>query len=134
MDYLPESTNLNISQGATLNTVAHWVSKDYVDIVSRINWLLEYRPKLITEISTSTPLTVSETSDLVVCNSAVAMVVNLPEAAGSGRRLYVKNINTGVVTVTPSGTDTIDGSATQAIYQYECVLICDYYSGLWVIL
>jgi len=76
--------------------------------------------------------TVADEIELVVCNKATAFTVTLPTASGSGRWLYIKNINTGTVTISLAG-DTIDGSASQAIYQWECATLVDYAANSWVI-
>ena len=71
---------------------------------------------------------------VITCNSASAFALNLPAATGSGFLLTVANINTGLVTITPNGTDKIDGQATQIIAQWESVQLHDYASGQWEVL
>lgn len=70
----------------------------------------------------------------IVCDKVTAMTLNLLAATGSGRKLYIVNANTGVVTVDGASTDTISGELTQDINQYECIHIQDYISGKWIIL
>lgn len=72
--------------------------------------------------------------DVIVCNKGTAMTVNLPAATGSGKRLTVKNVNVGTVTVDGSGSETIDGATTQSLSQWQRVQLLDYASGAWVIL
>lgn len=83
-----------------------------------------------TETATYTVLT---GDDIVVCNKTSAMTVNLPVASGSGRVLIISNINTGIVTVDGNSSDTIDGSATVNIIQWEALQIVDYATNAWVI-
>lgn len=66
-----------------------------------------------------------ETDELVICDSAVAMNFSLLPATGSGRRIYVKNIGAGVVTL-DAGVGEIDDSTTVDINQYECLHMIDY--------
>jgi len=78
---------------------------------------------------------VQDYEEVIVCNKATAMTITLPEATASGSIFYVKNINTGTVTVACYGLyDTIDGASTQDIYQWESVTLCDYAIGGWVVL
>jgi hypothetical protein len=45
---------------------------------------------------------------------------------GSGWFVYIINAGTGTLTLTPSGSDTIDGDATKAIQPDEsCIVFCD---------
>lgn len=76
---------------------------------------------------------VAATDELVVCNKATALTVNLPAATGSGRYLEIKNINTGVVTLDGASSDTIDGEDTQYLYDWEGVQIVDYATNKWVV-
>lgn len=71
--------------------------------------------------------------EAVICNSATAFTVTLPAAAGSGRKLYIKNINTGDITVDGDSSDTIDGETTQVLSQWDSVQIIDYAANAWVI-
>ena len=83
-------------------------------------------------IVTDTYLVIS-TDDLVVCNKTTAFTVTLPTATASGRIIVIKNINTGLITVSKAG-DTIDGSASQTVYQWESATIVDNAANSWVII
>lgn len=63
--------------------------------------------------------------EIILCNKATAMTVNLPSAVGiSGKVFVIKNINVGTVTIDASGTQTIDGQETQTIsFQYNSYTI-----------
>jgi hypothetical protein len=80
--------------------------------------------------------TYTATSDdnVIVCNKASAMTINLPAATGTGREYIIKNINTGLVTIDGNGSETIDGSTTASIMQWESAQIVDYSSGAWIII
>ena len=77
--------------------------------------------------------TIAVTDDILNCNKATAMTVNLPAASGSGRVLMIKNINTGVVTVDGDSGDTIDGETTQTLSQWESINVIDYAANAWII-
>jgi hypothetical protein len=74
------------------------------------------------------------TDELIVCNSTSAFTVTLPVASGSGQKFYIKNINTGIITVDGNGADTIDGSASVNLLQWEAVQVVDYAANKWVII
>ena len=79
--------------------------------------------------------TTTELADdgLIVCDRATAMTVNLLAATGSKRTLEISNINSGIVTVTPNGADTINGEVTQSVYNGSCMVIKDYAANKWII-
>ena len=81
--------------------------------------------------ATTTELT---TDNLIVCNKATAMTVNLLAASGSNRIRQIANINDGTVTVDGDTGDTINGELTQSLGNADCMDIKDYAAGKWVIL
>jgi hypothetical protein len=83
---------------------------------------------------TSTPYTVGETDNLIICNSLVAITINLPVASGTGRELQIANINIGVVTVEGNLAETINGELNQLVYEDSCMDVKDYGVGTWVII
>ena len=98
---------------------------------------LTYEPSLTSTsgivIPTAFPYTVGISDTLIVVDSAVATVVNLPAAVGLGREIKIASIGVGEVTVTPNGTDEIDGDATQPVNQWETIDIVDYATANWKI-
>jgi hypothetical protein len=90
-------------------------------------------------LTTTTPYVVLSTDELVVVNAAAvsggaSFVVNLPVAAGLGRSVMVKSINSRAVEVTPNGTDTIDGTNNAAIICFKGVVkLVDYAANKWVV-
>lgn len=70
---------------------------------------------------------------LIVCNKGTAMTVNLLAATGSGRRLIIKSIGAGAVTVDGADAETIDGETTQVMAQWDAMQLIDYAAGAWVI-
>jgi hypothetical protein len=64
-------------------------------------------------ITASGPITVNDT--FVVFDSAVALAITLPDIASLSMTVLVKNIGTGNVTITPFGSQTIDGQLSLAL-------------------
>ena len=90
----------------------------------------------ITTYSTG-PQTLATDDDLVIFNGSVAITFNLSASSATqkGRRVYVKHRGTaGTVTVTPDGSDTIDGAATLALAVDDGAVMVDDGSGDWVII
>ena len=81
--------------------------------------------------NTTTELT---NDGLIVCNKATAMTVNLLAATGSNRELQIGSINDGVITVTPNGSDKINGEVSQSLYNGSCMVIKDYAANKWIII
>lgn len=91
------------------------------------------RPKMSTTTKTDT-YAVLATDETVVCNKGTAMTVNLPASLGDGRRVFIKNIGAGVVTVDGNASETIDGETTQSLAQWECIEVISYVTGAWSII
>ena len=58
---------------------------------------------------------------------------SLPAATGSQARQVVKNYSAGLLTVVPSGTDTIDGNSSAVLSINEAITFVDYAGGKWAI-
>jgi len=91
-----------------------------------------------TRTVTTTPITVAATDYQIVCDATSNNVVlNLPAATGSGKEYNIKRVDATFTsgnscTITPNGTDTIDGAATQSItQQYANQVLIDSVSGNW---
>lgn len=78
--------------------------------------------------------TATTADDLIVCNSTTAFTILLPGATGTGQKLYIKNINTGVITVDGASSDTIDGVTTQTLAQWDGIQIIDYGTNTWIVI
>jgi hypothetical protein len=84
----------------------------------------------LTTIRTVTGATSVVAGDQVIrCNGTFA--VTLPAATGSRRAYLVRNIGTGVVTVTRAGSDLINGGSTVVLTQYQAVSLLDVAAGVW---
>jgi hypothetical protein len=73
------------------------------------------------------------TDATVICNKSIAFTVTLPTAV-VGQKFTIKNIGVGIVTVYGSGTDTIDGSLTQTVNQWESMQLQCYVANAWGVL
>jgi hypothetical protein len=81
-------------------------------------------------IVTKTGTYVIEAEDeVILCDGTFA--VTLPAATGSGKPYLVKNIGTGMITLTAAGSDLIDGAATQTIIASDRMAVIDAVSGKW---
>lgn len=59
---------------------------------------------------------------VVVCSGSWS--ATLPTAAGiAGQEFIIQNSGTGTITVTPDGSETINGAATQTLNQWESLTI-----------
>jgi len=67
----------------------------------------------------------------IIFNSAGAVTATLPAATGTGRNYIIGNVGAGVVTIDGNGSETIEGSTTQYLVQYESLHLVDYVTGAW---
>jgi hypothetical protein len=68
----------------------------------------------------------------IVCNKSTNFTVTLPTGV-TGQKFNIKNINTGIVTVSLAG-NTIDGQSSQLVYQWDCMQIQCISANTWVVL
>lgn len=78
--------------------------------------------------------TATSADDVIVCDSSGSITITLPLATGKGKTFSVKSIGTGATWIDGNSAETIDGSLSQVIYQYESITIVDYITGSWVII
>jgi hypothetical protein len=78
----------------------------------------------LTIYSSSTTLTSSERASFAVYTGGVGSII-LPSAASVGNDWFVniRNNGTGILTITPTGADTIDGNATQQLQLGESFVV-----------
>jgi len=66
--------------------------------------------------------TLNADDELVLASGTIT--ITLPPATNTtGKVYYIKNTDTGVVTIDGDGSETIDGETTQTVNQYECTTI-----------
>jgi hypothetical protein len=82
---------------------------------------------LLSTIRTLTTITgtysVTEFDHIILANGTFTVTLPSVAEAETGREFTVKNTGTGLVTVDPSGSETIDGSTLQPLSQYESLTI-----------
>jgi hypothetical protein len=93
-------------------------------------WFSGYPTRLTVAATTYSVL---DTDETVVCNSAGAFTVTLPQAYGYGRTYTIKNIGTGLVTLNAYGSETIDGDLTIPLSTWDSITVVDYGTGTWAI-
>lgn len=77
--------------------------------------------------------TATTADEVLVADKATAIKFTLPAATGSGQHYHMANINTGALTVQANGAETIWGSNTQVVYQYESIDLWDHATGKWTL-
>ncbi len=76
--------------------------------------------------SATATYTVTANDYTVLCNNSGGVTLNLPTASGISGRIYVikQLASSGTVTITPSGSETIDGAGSKAIStQYQSMTL-----------
>jgi len=134
---IPDGTYLGNNSGATASPSA--LSLGTTTTFFSVGKLITITDGFVTSTASSLTIqtdTYNVTSgiEVVICNKATAMTVNLPSATGSGRRLYIKNINNGIITVDGNASDTIDSLTTQTLDNGNCMQIVDYTNNAWAII
>ena len=74
-------------------------------------------------IAVTSAYTVTYQDFMVECTSGTFAVTLLSAAGITGQEFEVKNSGTGTITVTPDGSETIDGAATVVLAQYDAVKV-----------
>lgn len=70
-------------------------------------------------IAKTTTYTANEADQTINCTSGT-FTVSLPTAASISGRIYtIKNTGAGTITIDPNGSETVDGSTTVSLTQYE---------------
>jgi len=81
----------------------------------------------------NTDSTFNSLDDCIVYDGT-ALISTLPAATGSGKIFHCSNINATELTITPDGSDTIDGESGLTLYQWESVSLVDYASNAWKVI
>ena len=86
----------------------------------------------VTTYSSNTTLTSASRASINVWLGGVG-TFTLPSASsvGAGWFTIFKNDGTGILTLSPNGTDTIDGNANQQLQLTESIVLVSYGSGGW---
>jgi hypothetical protein len=91
---------------------------------------------VVTVSAALSPYTVGNTDEFIAASAgaAAATVIDLPAATASGRAIVIKKMDANAfnITVTPAGTDTIDGNAVVNIaIQNDALRLVDLAAGAW---
>ncbi len=122
---LPETGNLTDSKtqeyARLLNLELDHFRRDMNKYVSRI---------VHSDISGDTTLTAD--NEMVLASGTIT--ITLPKVASTpGKMYHIKNTGTGVITVEPDGTETIDDETSVEISQYDCMDIVSDSTEWWII-
>lgn len=103
-----------------------------VDMQALAN-LLQSLASLTLSVSVySSAQTLDAEDQFVEANSGGAFNITLPASSlNTGRRYIVFNKGAGIATLLPNGSDTINGSASLAVAQYESVMLVSDGLGMW---
>jgi hypothetical protein len=109
---LPSSSGTKIGRLFTYNSKFYWDNGSVIAEVGNAD---------INVVSKVANYTVAVADGIVICNGTFTLA--LPTAVGiSGKTLRAKNIGTGVVTIDPNASETIDGALTyDLINQYQSI-------------
>lgn len=73
---------------------------------------------------------VTQTDEIIVCNSTSDIFLNVPPGTESGRTVVIKNIGAGKVYVYSPGA--LDGGYSKILFQYDLIQLMDY--GVWAVI
>ena len=106
------------------------MTQQFRDYMNRLSALASSTDKATTIATGDVTLT---GEDYYVIYNSGSYTVTLPTAVGfAGREYKIKNNGTGLITVDPNGSETIDGSLTMILRQYDGMQIVSDGSN-WVI-
>jgi hypothetical protein len=83
---------------------------------------------------TGASYSVAADDDVIYGNRGTAQAFTLPAATGSGKIYIIKQLGAGTVTISAAGGDTIDGDASQALSQWDAIMLQDGAANSWYIL
>ena len=103
------------------------------------NMFKNHLPRLaLVNNQTGTTYTIqaSDNGNVITFDNAAAIAVTLPDTLDTNFQCTVVQVGAGVPTVTPSGTDTINGAATGVApsAQWKGVYLAQYAAGTWLAL
>lgn len=87
---------------------------------------------VLTMTTKTTTYIIQAGDEVILCNGT--FTVTLPAATGSGVVYLVKNIGTGTITLAAAGGETIDGEASQTIYNNEFIPVIDAAAAVWYVI
>jgi hypothetical protein len=129
-------TNAGMLQ-ATLVTADHpgWIKTDfsYQVMGAPVGITPPVITPTITTVTTSGSISPSNDPHLIVFNSTSALSIAVSTSVGNtGKRLNMKNIGTGLVTLDFNGLETLEGNLTATLSQNEFAELTSY-NGNWIV-
>lgn len=113
--------------GLTTKTLTQWDSLSMMS--DGANWIIG--PAGGGSVSTREVLTKTATytattaDDVIVCTANTWTLTLFAAAGNTGRELHVVNTGSGTITIDGNSSETINGSTTKALYQWDAVdLLC----------
>lgn len=96
-----------------------------LDVIGQVTCQTVNSQETKANVSTTTgPVTIGAYYSILLCKSGT-YTISLPNAGTFNQRiLWIKNIDTGVITVTPFGTQKIDGASSKTLNQWDVLNIC----------
>ncbi len=77
--------------------------------------------------------TLTADDEVVLCNGTFTLTMP-PAGSSEGKIYYIKNIGTGIITITGDSTDTIDSDTSITLpIQYQSVKLLDDKTEWWII-
>jgi hypothetical protein len=103
------------------NIVNDLVVDGVINVDGEINILqFTYIPPINATIVTTSPYTILTSDVIIVFDSESPVIANLPNATSmTGKKLVLKNINSGNVTVNGDGSQTIDNQLSQNLGTFD---------------
>ena len=142
--YLSHISNESLVLGLAANRIIQTDAAGNLDTISILsNWILGTSGNIvvtdngngtvtlsvigsisnITEITITTTITIAQ-QGVIKCNSATAIDVDLPTAIGNdGLKYSISNVNSGIVTIDPFGTETLQSDLSFDLYEDESLNI-----------
>ena len=77
-------------------------------------------------------ITINEKDVFILCNTSSDITIRLVTANGTLNLYNIKNIGTGIVSIVPDCTDTIDGATGDTLLQYDAICLLDFVKGKWI--
>ncbi len=76
--------------------------------------------------------TLNGCEDVIIFNSTSDITFSLGPAYGDGRTFTLKNVNTGIVTLSPASGETLEGLSSAKLDKSDSIELCDYAAETWM--
>ncbi len=135
-DYSPKSTDLCLT--ASDNGLYWSAAENIFTVDGSLNLLEGYSIDIKNVAYADSPVTLVKRDPILTCVNATSgnVVINLPPASANKQIYWIKktDVSANTVTVTPNGSDTIEGSATKVLTaQYSSIQLVSN-GTIWLVL